>query len=98
MSILINIVICSWTQTNEIVRELMVEYVQGGGMIPDKLWFDCGGEFNLVMMKELCESLNVEIATGPGNIPTSNAIVERHHTVVDRILEKMLEEKPDMNS
>ena len=27
----------------------------------------------------------------------SNTIVERHHTVVDRILEKMLKEKPDVD-
>ena len=49
------------------------------------------------MMKDLCETLNVEIATGPGYTPTSNAIAERHHAVVDRILEKMLEEKPEID-
>ena len=84
-------------QTSEIVREFMVKYVQGGGMMPDKLWSDCGGEFNSCMMKDLCENLNVEIATGPGYTPTSNAVVERHHAVVDRILEKMMEEKPEMD-
>ena len=35
-------------QTNKIVRELIVKYVQGGGMMPDKLWSDCGGESNSV--------------------------------------------------
>ena len=40
--------------------------------MPDKLWSDCGDEFN----SDLCEILNVEIATGPGYTPTSNAIVE----------------------
>ena len=84
-------------QTSEIVRELMVKYVQGGGIMPDKLWSDCGGEFNSDMMKDLCENLNIEIATGPGYTPTSNAIVERHHAVVDRILEKMMEERPEMD-
>ena len=84
-------------ETKEIVREIMMKCVQGGGMIPDKLWSDCRGEFNSTMMKDLCENLNVEIATGPGYTPTSDAIVESHHAVVDRILEKILEEKPDMN-
>ena len=34
-------------------------------MIPDKLWSDCGDDFNSTMMKDLCETLNSEIATGP---------------------------------
>ena len=38
----------------------------------------------------MCENLNVEIATGPGYMPTSNAIVERHYAVIDRILKKIL--------
>ena len=44
----------------------MTKYVQGGGMIPDKLWSDCGGEFTSTMMKDLCENLNIEITTSPG--------------------------------
>ena len=65
--------------------------------MPDKLWSDCGGEFNSVIMKDLCENLNLEIATGPEYTPTSNTIVEKYHAVVDRFLEKTLEEKPNMN-
>ena len=84
--------------TSEIVREFMLKYVQSGGLMPDKLWSDCGGEFNSTMLKDLCENLNVEVATGPGYTPTSNAVVERHHAVVDRILEKMLEERPNIDA
>ena len=84
-------------QTSEIVREFMIKYVQPGGMMPDKLWSDCGGEFNSAMLKDLCESLGIEVATGPAYTPTSNAVVERHHAVVDRILEKMIEERPGID-
>ena len=62
--------------TSEIVREFMLKYVQSGGLMPDKLWSDCGGEFNSTMLKDLCENLNVEVAKGPGYTPTSNAVVE----------------------
>ena len=40
----------------------------------------------------------MEVATGPGYTPTSNAVVERHHAVVNRILEKMLEERPNIDA
>ena len=54
--------------TDEIVREFMLKYVQPGGMMPDKLWSDCGGEFNLRMLKDLCESLGIEADTGPAHM------------------------------
>ena len=44
-------------ETKAIVTEMMTKYMQGGGMIPDKLWSDCGGEFNSTMMKDLFEGL-----------------------------------------
>ena len=84
-------------KTEEVVRAFMVRYVQSGGMIPNKLWSDAGGEFNSDMMKELCEALGIEPYTGPGYTPTSNALVERHHAVVDRIFEKLMEESPNMD-
>ena len=48
--------------------------MQEGGMIPDKLWSNCRGEFNKTMMKNLCENLNLEIATGIGYTPISNTM------------------------
>ena len=83
--------------TDEIVREFMLKYVQSGGMLLDKLWSDCGGEFNSGMLKDLCESLGIEADTGPAYTLTSNAVVERHHAIVDRILEKMVEDRPGID-
>ena len=84
-------------ETKEIVSEITTKYIQGGGMIPDKLWSDCGGKFNSTMIKDLCKTINVKIVTGPGFTPTSNTIAERYRMAVYRILKKMIEEKREMD-
>ena len=61
------------------------------------MWSDAGGEFNSAVMRDLCESLGIAAGAGPGYTPTSNTLVERHHAVVDRIFEKMVEESPSLN-
>ena len=42
-------------------------------------------------------SLGIEADTGPAYTLTSNAVVERHHAIVDRILEKMVEDRPGID-
>ena len=55
-----------------------LNWFNNGGMMLDKVWSECDGEFNLGMLEDLCESLGIEVHT-------SNAVVERHYAFVDRI-------------
>ena len=62
-----------------------------------RMWTDVGGEFNAEEIKQLSDCLGIHIDTTAGYAAWMNGINERNHCVVDRCLEKIMLDWPDMS-
>ena len=51
---------------------------------------DNGGEFNNAVFREMCEQLNVQVATSAAESPFSNGTVERHNMIIGEAMNKTL--------
>ena len=63
---------------------------------PKQFWFDNGGEFSNTMMMEVCSKLDIKIHTTGSSSPWQNGYGEKHHYVVDTILEQNLRDYPEL--
>ena len=50
---------------------------------------DNWGEFNNELLREVCEQFNITIKSTAAEAPWSNGIVERHNTVVGKMIKKL---------
>ena len=59
---------------------------------PEKVSTDNGGELTNSKFIEMTESLGVIVKTTAGESPWSNALIERHNSVLIEMLDKVLED------
>lgn len=59
---------------------------------PRRFMSDNGGEYNNANFQDMCEKLGVHVITTGAEAPWSNGIVERHHTLIARNVQKIQEE------
>ena len=55
-----------------------------------------GGEFANDEYEEMCETLNIEVLHTAAESPWQNGLCERNHAVVDRCVEKIMEDNPKL--
>ena len=75
-----------------IIDNVMQMWIGNGFGTPAKFLADNGGEFANVEFKDMCENLNIEVLHTAAESPCQNGLCERNHAVVDRCLEKIVEE------
>lgn len=63
---------------------------------PKRFLADNGGEFGNEQYKDMCGNLNIEVVHTAAESPWQNGLCERNHAVVDRCLEKILEDNPNL--
>ena len=80
----------------EILRGIFSHWISIFGST-EKFLTDNGGEFLNEEFLELCESFNITVKTTGAEAPFSNGLVERHNQVVGNMLDRILEENPDMD-
>ena len=80
-----------------IIENMMVMWMGAGLGSPKKFITDNGGEFANREFLDLCENVNVEVCSTAGESPWQNGLCERNHAVVDRCLEKILEDDPKLS-
>ena len=59
---------------------------------PKTFMSDNGGEYNNLNFIEMCEKLGTHVVTTGAEAPWSNGLVERHHTLLARNVDKIMEE------
>ena len=64
---------------------------------PKQFWFDNGGEFSNTTMMEVCSKLDIKIHTTGSSSPWQNGMAEKHHYVVDNILEQNVRDYPELD-
>ena len=79
-----------------IIDNVIQMWVGNGFGAPSKFIADNGGEFANKEYKEMCESLNIEVLHTAAESPWQNGLCERNHAVVDRCVEKILEDDPKL--
>ena len=77
-----------------VIKAFMDNWVLGFFGQPAQILVDNGGEFNNESFKNMCEKLNIKLKTTGALSPWQNGIVERNHSIVDRMMEKMKEQNP----
>ena len=77
-------------------HHFLVNWVGAGYGLCKKVKFDNGGEFSNEEMRELSDCLGIEVETTAAKSPWQNGLCERNHAVVDRCLEKILDENPEL--
>ena len=80
-----------------IVDNVVQMWIGNGFGSPKKFLADNGGEFANEEFKDMCENLNIEVLHTAAESPWQNGLCERNHAVVDRCLEKIMEDNPKLN-
>jgi len=75
-----------------IIDNVVQMWIGNGFGTPAKFLADNGGEFANEDYKDMCENLNIEVLHTAAENPWQNGLCERNHAVVDRCLEKNVEE------
>ena len=92
----------TWTSPVAVVKskkkeELVGKFINNWIIIfgaPGKILSEHGGEFNNHLFRKLGEQFNIVIMSTPAESPWSNGIVERHNTVLGKMVHKlMIDEK-----
>lgn len=73
-----------------IVKKILTEWISIFGR-PRKLFSDNGGEFNNDLVREMCESLNIEPMYTAAESPWSNGMVERFNRILNTHLNRVIE-------
>ena len=80
-------------QPDTIVKALIDVWILGKGIgpgVPDKLYFDNGGEFNNQAVIDLVEKYGISMhGITAANSPFSNGLCERNHALVDKMMKKI---------
>ena len=63
---------------------------------PKRLLTDSGGEFHNRKLKDMCENFNIKMITSGAYSPFQNGLCESNHKLVDVMMEKMLQDDPNM--
>lgn len=74
-----------------VIDSVMTHWVAIFGT-PNKFMSDNGGEYVNSSFMDLCEKLNVHVATTGAESPWSNGLVERHHALLANNVNKIIEE------
>lgn len=80
-----------------IIDKIFSMWIGDGLGNPQKFLADNGGEFANDKYRSLGENLNIHVINTAGESPWQNGLCERNHAVVDRCLEKILEDHPHMS-
>ena len=84
-------------KTPESVIEKFLEgWILGLFGAPEAFVIDNGGEFCNHKFKDTCQNLNIKIKATSAQSPFQNGLCERNHALTDKIVEKMLEDDPDI--
>ena len=78
-----------------VVEQLLKRWISIFGR-PGRIWSDIGGEFTDSQMEDMSENLGIEIKTTAAYAPWMNGMNERNHCITDQILEKLLNEQPEL--
>ena len=63
---------------------------------PNNVLVDNGGEFYNRKFKDMCNNLNIRMYASAAESPFQNGLCERNHAITDKIMEKMMDEDPEM--
>ena len=77
------------------IDKVMLMWIGSDLGAPEKFLAENRGEFANEKYKGMCENLNIQVWNTVGQSPWQNGLWERNHAVVDRCLEKILEDNPD---
>ena len=88
-------------EPSTIVKTLLDIWVLGHGIgpgIPSRFQYDNSREFNNPEVIELCEKFGIKVqpATTAAASPYSNGLCEKNHTIVDIMMEKLMEGDPSL--
>ena len=78
-----------------IVNTIVQMWIGSGLGSPEKFLADNGMEFANKRFRDMCENLNIQVPNTAAETPWQNGVCERNHAVVDRCMEKILEDQPD---
>ena len=81
---------------NHVVESFITTWISTGFGAPKKVLVDNGGEFDNPLFLEAMEQYNIEVCATGANSPWSNGVCERNHCVIDVMIEKMMDEDPNM--
>ena len=77
---------------NDVMNALMQRWIAVFGIM-GSIMTDNGGEFSSDEMREVASILNVRLITTAADSPFQNGLCERVHSVTDKMLLKLMEEK-----
>ena len=90
------LIICD-KHPDPVINSIMQTWVGSGMGAPKKLLADNGGEFANPEFTDMCRNLNVFMMNTAAESSWKNGLCERNHAVVDRCLEKIMEENPHIS-
>ena len=84
-------------EPEHIVHEIWVKWVAAGFGRPEFIHSDLGGEFVNEQLVEVAERLDCKVSSTAGYAPHQNGLNERNHAVVDKCLDRIKEDNPNLS-
>ena len=79
-----------------VIDKIMLCWIGTGLGYPRRFLCDNGGEFANEKYRDMCENLNITPINTAAESPFSNGLCERNHAVIDKIIQKLICEKPEL--
>ena len=79
-----------------VVNAFITSWIANGLGAPRNVFVDNGREFDNPLYLEAMEQCNTEVCATEASSPWSNGTCERHHAVIDLMVDKILEKDPKM--